>query len=158
ARRGADLGSLWLVVQQMTNHTTSAHTINVVAWLFFGVWCAGVAALGLLAPQTPRLAQLGFLLIAGFLLINKVYSPQYALWLLPPAVMARPRWRDQLIWQGGELVYFLSVWWYLGNYLAPGGGGDPGFYWLAVVVRVLAELYLVVVVARDVYWPEFDVA
>jgi uncharacterized membrane protein len=158
AKRGADLGSIWLVVQQMANHTTSAHTINIVSWLFFGAWCAGVAVLGLLAPQTPRLAQLGFLLVAGFLLVNKVYSPQYALWLLPLAVMARPRWRDQLIWQGGEIFYFASVWWYLGNYLAPGGGGDPGFYWLAVVVRILAELYLVVVVARDVYWPEYDVA
>ena len=93
--------------------------------------------LGLRAPETPRLAQLGFLVVAGFLLVNKVYSPQYVLWLLPLAVLARPRWRDQLIWQAGELLYFAAVWWYLGGYLAPGRrrrrrlllGGDRASGW-----------------------------
>jgi uncharacterized membrane protein len=159
AHRGADLGSVWLVAQQMfhANPGPSAHTINVVSWLFFGAWCAGVAALGFLAPRTPRLAQLGFLIVLGFLLVNKVYSPQYALWLLPLAVMARPRVLDQLIWQAGEIFYFASVWWYLGHYLDPGGGGDPGFYWLAVGIRVAAELYLGVLVVRDILMPEHDV-
>lgn len=157
SHRTADLGSVWLVAQQMANFTASAHTINVVSWVLFGLWCAGVAVLGFLAPQTPRLAQLGFLIVAGFLLVNKVYSPQYALWLLPLAVMARPRLRDQLIWQSGEIFYFASVWWYLGTYLNPGGGGDAGFYWLAVGIRVAAELYLVVLVVRDVLMPEYDV-
>jgi uncharacterized membrane protein len=158
SKRGADLGSVWLMLQQMTHHTTTASTINLVSWLVFAVWCVGVAVLGFLAPETPRLAQLAYLVVAGFLLVNKVYSPQYALWLLPLAVLARPRWRDQLVWQGGELFYFASIWWYLGNYLEPGGGGDPGFYWLATVIRMAAQLYLVVIVARDVYWPELDVA
>jgi uncharacterized membrane protein len=91
-----------------------AATVNAGSWLFLVVWCLGVLALGMKAPQTPRFAQLGFLVVAGFLLINKVYSPQYVLWLLPLAVMARPRWRDQLVWQAGEIFYFASVWWYLG--------------------------------------------
>jgi len=164
ADRTADLGSLWLVAQQMAkpdsgiaDFTASAHNINVVSWVAFGLWCAVVAAVGFLAPQTPRLAQLGFLVVVGFLLVNKVYSPQYALWLLPLAVMARPRVRDQLIWQAGEIFYFASVWWYLGTFLNPSGGGDAGFYWLAVAVRVAAQLYLVVVVVRDILLPEYDV-
>jgi uncharacterized membrane protein len=156
-QRGADLGSVWLVAQQMLDVSYSAHTINVVSWVFFLVWCAAVGVLGLLAPQTPRLAQLGFLVVIGFLLVNKVYSPQYALWLLPLAVMARPRLRDQLIWQAGEIYYFASVWWYLGAYLNPAGGGQPGFYWLAVAIRIAAELYLTVLVVRDVLLPEYDV-
>ncbi len=157
AHRKADLGSVWLVAEQMFNFTATAHTINVVSWIFFGIWCAGVAALGFAAPRTPRLAQLGFLIVLGFLLVNKVYSPQYALWLLPLAVMARPRLRDQLIWQAGEVYYFASVWWYLGTYLNPSGGGDAGFYWLAVGVRIAAQLYLGVLVVRDMMAPEYDV-
>ena len=157
ADRGADLGSVWLLLGQMTSHTASVHTINVVSWAFFLVWCAAVAVLGTLAPEQPRLAQLGFLLVVGFLLVNKVYSPQYSLWLLPLAVMARPRWRDQLIWQGAELFYFVSVWWYLGEYLNPGGGGDPGFYWVAMIVRIAGQLYLTTIVVRDVLRPEHDV-
>jgi uncharacterized membrane protein len=157
AQRKADLGSVWLMVGQWSGNTTPVHTINLVSGVFFAAWCVGVAALGLRAPVTPRLAQLGFLLVAGFLLVNKVYSPQYTLWLLPLAVLARPRWRDQLIWQAGELFYFAAVWWYLAGYLNPGNGGNAGFYWLAIILRMAAELYLVVIVARDVLLPEYDV-
>jgi uncharacterized membrane protein len=155
--RPADLGSVWLMLQQMTQHTYAVHTINAVSWAFFAAWCLAVAGLGLAARETPRLAQLGYLLVAGFLLVNKVYSPQYTLWLLPLAVLARPRWRDQLIWQAGEIFYYASVWWYLGGHLEPGGGGEPGFYWLAIIVRMAAELYLVGVVVRDILLPEHDV-
>ena len=161
SERGADLGSIWLVVQQALDTTPDPftfepHTINVVSWLFFGLWCLGVAALGLTSPANPRLAQLGFLIVAGFLLINKVYSPQYVLWLLPLAVLARPRWRDLLIWQAGEVLYFAAVWWYLGGYLAPAAGGDAGFYWAATLLRMAAELYLVAMVVRDLWDPRRD--
>ncbi|MBA2955045.1 DUF2029 domain-containing protein [Nocardioides sp. MAH-18] len=160
--RGADLGSIWLVVQQARDTVPSPfafdpHTINLGSWVFFGAWCLGVAALGLTSPATPRLAQLGFLVVAGFLLINKVYSPQYVLWLLPLAALARPRWRDILLWQAGEVLYFAAVWWYLGGYLAPAAGGDAGFYWAAVLARMAAELYLVGMVVRDLWSPRHDV-
>jgi uncharacterized membrane protein len=161
AERGADLGSVWLVVQQALDTTPDPfsfepHTINVVSWLFFGLWCVGVAAIGLTSPANPRLAQLGFLVVAGFLLVNKVYSPQYVLWLLPLAVLARPRWRDLLIWQAGEVLYFAAVWWYLGGFLAPAAGGDSGFYWAAILLRMAAELYLVAMVVRDLWQPAND--
>ncbi len=153
SERGADLGSIWLVLQQVFDHPMQPDLINKVSWLFFGAWCVGVLLVGLAAPATPRLAQLGFLVVVGFLLVNKVYSPQYVLWLLPLAALARPRWRDLLIWQSGEILYFGAVWFYLGDYLAPAGGGDAGFYWIATLLRIAAELYLVVVVTRDVLRP-----
>ncbi len=156
ADRGADLGSIWLVLEQSLDTKYLPGTINDVSWVFFGLWCLGVLVLGLRAPETPRLAQLGFLVVAGFLLVNKVYSPQYVLWLLPLAVLARPRWRDQIVWQAGEVVYFASVWWYLGGHLDAAGGEDSGFYWLAIAVRMLAELYLVGIVVRDIWWPHHD--
>ena len=153
--RGADLGSVWLVAQQ-AGHSVSHQTINTTSWLFFGAWCVAVFVIGMLAPDPPRLAQLGFLVVAGFLFVNKVYSPQYVLWLLPLAVLARPRWRDLLIWQVGEIFYFAMVWWYLGGFLQPGAGDRPGFYWLAILVRIACELWLVAVVARDVLRPLHD--
>lgn len=161
SERGADLGSIWLVVQQALDRTGNPfafdpHTINVGSWLFFGAWCVGVLVLGLVSPSTPRLAQLGFLVVAGFLLVNKVYSPQYVLWLLPLAVLARPRWRDLIVWQAGEILYFAAVWWYLGGFLAPAAGGDAGFYWAAIVLRLAAELWLVAMVVRDIWSPRHD--
>jgi uncharacterized membrane protein len=154
--RGADLGSLWLVWQQ-AGHTVSPATINLVSWAFFGGVCLAVLLLGLLARRTPRVAQLAFLIVAGFLLVNKVYSPQYVLWLLPLAVLARPRWRDLLIWQAGEIFYFAAVWLYLGNFTASSVSGAPDrLYWLAIFVRVAAEVYLMAVVVRDVLRPWHD--
>jgi len=131
-------------------------TINTWSWALFGLWCVGVFVIGMRAPSTPRLAQLAFLVVAGFLLVNKVYSPQYVLWLLPLAALARPRWRDQIIWQAGEVLYFATIWWYLAGFLTPGGGGEPGVYWIAILLRMACELYLVAVVVRDIWWPDRD--
>ncbi|HLN76630.1 MAG TPA: glycosyltransferase 87 family protein [Nocardioidaceae bacterium] len=156
SHRGADLGSLWLVWQQ-AGHVVTPETVNLVSWLFFGTVCVAVLVLGLRARRTPRAAQLAFLVVAGFLLVNKVYSPQYVLWLLPLAVLARPRWRDLLVWQAGEVFYFAAVWLYLGNFTASSVSGAPDkLYWYAIFVRVAAELYFVAMVVRDVLTPERD--
>lgn len=154
--RGADLGSLWLVLSQ-AGVTVSTDLINQVSLLGFLAWCLVVLVIGVRAPETPRLAQLGFLIVAGFLILNKVYSPQYVLWLLPLAVLSRPRWRDQLVWQAGELAYFAAVWWYLDGQLSAGAGADPVAYWIAIFARVAAELWLMAVVIRDINQPSYDV-
>ncbi|MGZ4479790.1 MAG: glycosyltransferase family 87 protein, partial [Nocardioidaceae bacterium] len=154
--RGADLGSLWLVWQQM-GHTVTAGEINLVSWALFGAACVGVLVLGLRARRTPRIPQLAYLIVVAFLVVNKVYSPQYVLWLLPLAALARPRWRDLLIWQAGEVFYFAAVWLYLGEFTASAeSGGQDVVYWLATLVRVAAELYLAAVVVRDILQPWHD--
>lgn len=154
--RGADLGSLWLVATQLGGSFTPDTINRVSAIVFVGV-CAAVLVLGLRAEHVPRVPQLALLILVGFLLVNKVYSPQYVLWLLPLAVLARPRWRDLLIWQAGEVFYFVMVWMYLGRYTEPATTGeqDLAYSW-AILVRVAAELYLVAVVVRDVLRPVHD--
>ncbi|MFL6061223.1 MAG: glycosyltransferase family 87 protein [Marmoricola sp.] len=152
--RGADLGSFWLVLAQR-GHTTSAHTINVVSGIIFVIACGAILVLGLAAKRRPHVAQIAFLVVTAFLVVNKVYSPQYVLWLLPLAVLARPRWRDLLIWQACELLYFVAVWLYLGGWLAPSGTGEPTTaYHVAILVRILGELYLAAIVVRDIWTAE----
>jgi uncharacterized membrane protein len=155
--RGPDLGSLWLVARD-NGHGASAHTINVVSWAVFVACCLGILVLGLLVRHPPRVAQVAFLVTVAFLLVNKVYSPQYVLWLLPLAVLARPRWRDQLIWQAGEVFYFGMVWIYLGGWLQSSSSEGSPAYDAAIVVRALAELYFAAVVVRDLVRPEHDIA
>jgi uncharacterized membrane protein len=154
--RGADLGSIWLVWQQM-GHAPTPGLINVVSGGFFAAVCVGVLVLGLRSQRPPRIPQLAFLIVVGFLLLNKVYSPQYVLWLLPLAVLARPRWRDILIWTAGEVFYFGCVWLYLGGWTASASSGLPDrFYWFAILVRLAAELYLATLVVRDMVKPWHD--
>ncbi|HET6562904.1 MAG TPA: glycosyltransferase 87 family protein [Marmoricola sp.] len=156
ADRGPDLGSLWLVASRAGHHA-SVETVNTVSWVVFLGVCVGVLVLGLRAAQPPRIPQLALLVLVGFLVVNKVYSPQYVLWLLPVAVLARPRWRDLMVWQAGELFYFAMVWVHLGSFTAPAlpDTPDTAYSW-AIVVRVAAELYLAAVVVRDVLRPWRD--
>ena len=154
--RGPDLGSLWLIASQR-GHTASADTINTDSLLFFGTVCVLVLVLGLRARHVPRIAQLAFLIVLGFLLVNKVYSPQYVLWLLPIAALAVPRWRHLLVWQTTELFYFAGVWWHLAGLTASSTEGAPDVvYTWVTVVRVLGQLYLGAVVVRDILRPEGD--
>ena len=54
-----------------------------------------------------------FLLLAAFLMTNKVWSPQYVIWLVPLAVLARPRLWPYVLWQLAEIGYFFGIWGYL---------------------------------------------
>lgn len=156
--RGVDFGSFWLVLSQRMDDPLSTDTVNTLAMLLMLLACAGLAALTLSAPRRPRFAQLAFLVVAAFILTNKVYSPQYVLWLVPLAVLARPRWRDFLIWQAGEVLYYLGIWMYLAY--TSGGKNALGLpvegYQLAIGCHLVATLYLCAVIVRDILLPERD--
>ncbi|MEV6108476.1 glycosyltransferase 87 family protein [Streptomyces sp. NPDC051940] len=156
--RGIDYGSFWLVLSQRWDQSIETSVVNTVSALLAAALMLGVAALALTAPRRPRYAQLAFLVVAVFILTNKVYSPQYVLWLIPLAALARPRWRDFLIWQACEVAYFAGIWLYLANTT---GGENPGgipaekYHW-AVAVHLLGTLYLCAMVVRDILQPERD--
>ncbi|MBA2807503.1 DUF2029 domain-containing protein [Streptomyces sp. KM273126] len=157
--RGVDFGSIFLILSQRFDIQITAAAANTSAMIMMVVACGGIAALAFSAPRRPRFAQLAFLIVAAFILTNKVYSPQYVLWLIPLAVLARPRWRDFLIWQACEVAYFLGIWMYLAY--TTSGDAHKGLptegYQLAIAVHLLGTLYLCAVVVRDVYLPERDV-
>ncbi|MFF5144370.1 glycosyltransferase family 87 protein [Streptomyces sp. NPDC013157] len=157
--RGVDFGSFWLIWAQNTTTPPSTDFVNTAATVLVLLCFAGIAALALTAPRRPRFAQLAFLVVAAFILTNKVYSPQYVLWLVPLAVLARPKWRDFLIWQACEVAYFLGIWMYLA-YTTSGdahkGLPTDGYHW-AIAVHLLGTLYLCGMVVRDILMPERDV-
>jgi uncharacterized membrane protein len=81
-------------------------------------------------------------------------SPQYTLWLVPLAVLARPSWRPLLAWQAVEaFLWFPRLYWYLG---VGNKGLDEHWFLLAVVARDVAVLWLAALVVRDILQPEFD--
>ena len=157
SERGEDFGSIWFALTLSGLPSVPADSLNTVATGLFLALCLAIAVLALAAPRRPRLAPLLFLIVAAFVLTNKVYSPQYALWLVPLAVLARPRWRDLLIWQAGEVVYFAAIWWFLVEYGMDDTTGLTGpEYAVAIVVHVLATLYLAGMIVRDILRPQHD--
>ncbi|MGW2636452.1 glycosyltransferase family 87 protein [Streptomyces sp. NPDC001348] len=157
--RGVDFGSFWLIWAQNSTDPPTIDTVNLFATLLVVLSFVGIAVLTFTAPRRPRFAQLAFLMVAAFIVTNKVYSPQYVLWLVPLAVLARPKWRDFLVWQACEVAYFLGIWMYLA-YTTSGDAhkGLPthGYQW-AIALHLLGTLYLCAVVVRDILMPERDV-
>ncbi|HEU4676778.1 MAG TPA: glycosyltransferase 87 family protein [Motilibacteraceae bacterium] len=153
--RGAGFSSIFYVTGSgwWTAHLSF---LNAVATLVMLLACAGIAWLALAAPRRPRVGSLAFLVVAAFLLTNKVYSPQYALWLVPLLALARPRWRDVLIWQACEAVHWVAIWLYIAGFTANTRGLPRSVYDATVWLHVAGLLWLVAMVVRDVLHPEHD--
>jgi uncharacterized membrane protein len=168
--RGADWDSLWFQLQHLrgqpldsTSCGQSPSHLNALVAVATIVVVALVALLVWLAPRRPRLAQVAFLLVAGFLLVNKVDSPQYVLWLLPLAVLARPRWRAFMVWQLAEAALLVArFYFFVGNDAAThappeGPWGLPIWvFFVSVGVRDLALATVMGLVVREVLRPEYD--
>jgi uncharacterized membrane protein len=161
--RPADPDSLWFVVSYFTGWPgfdgelapgQVPTVLNTVIAVLFAAACAGIAVLARRAPRPPRLASLAFLVIASFLLVNKVWSPQYSLWLVPLAVLALPRWRLLLAWMTLDALVWVPRMFY---YVGPSARGLPPDWFLATAVaRDAVVVALMAVVVRTVLRPETD--
>jgi uncharacterized membrane protein len=163
--RGADWGSVWYMFEHFNMPVlgnSSVGELNLMSAVCLAVAFLAIAALALAAPRRPRLPQLCFLLLAVFLMLNKVWSPQYVIWLVPLAVLARPRLWPYLAWQLAEVAYFFGIWGYFVYlYPTPGETGytglSPGWYFATLVARLVTVGLLAAVVVRDILYPERDV-
>ncbi|WP_181954191.1 glycosyltransferase family 87 protein [Kocuria coralli] len=129
-----------------------AGTINVIAYGGFAVLCAGILALGLLARREPSIEQLSLLIVAAFVLTNKVYSPQFVLWLVPLVLLARPRVVEFLIWQAIEVFHWVAIFSWL-NAVSWSDESLPAWtttYVIAVLAHVVAVAGICALVIRDV--------
>jgi uncharacterized membrane protein len=92
AGRFADWDSLWYLACQRTTGQTCSHTdlVNAASLVMFVAWAGLVWVLK--ARRDPGFARwtFGFPILVLFLLTNKVYSPQFSLWLLPWFALAFP--------------------------------------------------------------------
>lgn len=161
--RPADPDSIYYVISyfsgwagfdgQLTDGEPPA-VLNAVSALLFIACCIAISVLALRAQRPPRFASLAFLVVASFLLVNKVWSPQYSLWLVPLAVLALPRWRLLLAWMTIDALVWAPRMYY---YLTPENKGLPPDWFLgAVVVRDAMVVLLCVLVVRSVLRPAED--
>ncbi len=167
--RGADSGSFWLVLQNLIQHLSPGSrpldaglqcgapvALNIAAAATIVACIASVLLLVVWAPRRPRIPQVAFLLLTAFIVFNKVDSPQYALWLLPIAVLARPRWGAILVWQASEVVLGAANLYELIGFGKPGFGLPLWTYLVFIVVRDVILGWLAALVIREMLRPERD--
>jgi uncharacterized membrane protein len=168
AERPIDWGTVWYIGDHFPlGHeryglgpfqwlSTHLPTLNVLSWILIIAALVGVFVLTLRAPRRPRLAQVAFVTIAVFLILNKVWSQQFVLWLLPLAILARPRWGAFVAWQVAEVAYFVA---YYGQLM--GASGRVVFpewvFVLAAGLRLVTLGALVGLVIREILRPDLDV-
>jgi uncharacterized membrane protein len=157
-----DHGALkWLrngIADVFTDRSSPPSKLNRFVGLMVALVMALVVMLVVRAPRRPRLPQVLFLMTVGFLLVNKVDSPQYVLWLVPLAVLARPRWRPFLAWQAAEVLVLLSrFYFFVYNDKNGAEGIKVGWFFAAVLLRDALLVAYAALVVRDVLRPELDV-
>ena len=161
--RGADPDSIYNVISSFTGWSgfdgplgpgEKPVILNAVTALLFLAVCLAVAYVGMTAPRRPRVASLCFLVVAGFLLTNKVWSPQYSLWLVPLAVLALPHRRILLTWMTIDaLVWVPRMMYYLG---VSNKGLPEQYFTAAVLLRDLAVIGLCAMIVWQIYRPAED--
>jgi uncharacterized membrane protein len=166
--RGIDWGTLWYIGDHFPRgrgqygfqafHWLAGHvdpTLNYLTYFLIGLAWLAIGALALLAPERPRLAQLAFLTVAAFLIFNKVWSQQFVLWLLPLAVLARPRWGAFIAWQVAEIGYFFA---FYGELMGASGREvfPEGVFVLASILRLGTVAILCGFVVYDILHPRQD--
>ena len=86
---------------------------------------------------------LAFPMLVLFLLSNKVYSPQYGLWLLPFFALGAVDFRTFVAFEAADVAVFVTRFSYFGQ--VTGVGGLPfGAFEVAIAVRMLILAWSVV--------------
>ncbi|MFN3004129.1 glycosyltransferase family 87 protein [Mycolicibacterium wolinskyi] len=162
-RRGDDMDSLYNVVKSFTNwggfdpelgFWEPPTVLNTVTAMLFAACCIAIGYIALTAPKRPRVAQLAFLVVAAFLLTNKVWSPQFSLWLVPLAVLALPHRRILLAWMTIDALVWIPRMLYL--YGEANKGLPEQWFTTTVLLRDIAVIVLCALVIRQIYRPDLD--
>ena len=115
--RPASWNSLWTAACKFATGQGCANTslINAASIMLFVGWVVVIWVVK--AKRDPGFARwtLGFPILVAFLLTNKVYSPQFSLWLLPWFALALPHLRLFIAFEAIDVVVFLTEFGWIGT-------------------------------------------
>jgi len=141
--RPADWDSLWYLAQRVVGRGFDVPTLNVATAALFVAGAAAIVLIG--RRRMPPSEQWRLLLpvVCWFLLTNKVYSPQFSIWLLPLMALALPRVSAFAAFAVADLFVFAIRFPFLGGRqeLTPAPGYD--LFAVAIVVRALVLLWVI---------------
>lgn len=152
--RPADFDSLWYIAADRWSRASfEIRTVNIASGFLF------VAVLALCwwwkARRPDRLQPwtLAFPIVVAFLLTNKVYSPQYGLWLLPLFALCVPSFRTFALFQAADVAVYVTRFRFFGEITAEPWGWPESWFQIAVLVRAAVLIGALIVWIRAVDEP-----
>jgi uncharacterized membrane protein len=143
--RVPDFDSLWYIACRYANEaclaTPLVNALSAVAFVAIVVivWRAKARR----NPGFPRWT-LGFPILIAFLLTNKVYSPQYGLWLLPWFALVGPDLRRFAAFQVTDVAVFVTRFWFFGTFIGVMVAPQQWQFEVAVLLRAAALVWCLV--------------
>jgi uncharacterized membrane protein len=146
--RSGTAASIWEIMGVQGWWATTIPERNLYAAIAFVIGAAAIIGLGW-RRHRERLWILFTPLLAWFMLTNKVYSPQFDLWLYPMLLMTAPRLRAVWVFvAAGIAAYFAEFWWFASTEQAWPYFVVPGHIAIAAGVRAAAMIWLIVEMVR----------
>lgn len=143
AERPTHWATLWFVGCRVL--PVVCRNVGLVNTLSLALFLGGVLVAWMLKSRLePRFPAwtFGFAVLVIFLLTNKVYSPQYSLWLLPWFALVLPRLRPFLAFEAADLFVFVTEFRWLGAATGAGAGVPRWLFLTAVLTRAAVLLWL----------------
>jgi uncharacterized membrane protein len=147
AARPADWDSLWFVAEHYLRFRWDTQLLNALVVVTF---VSAAAIVWRTAARGPafRAWTFGFPLVALFLLTNKVYSPQYGLWLLPWFALVLPDIRLFAAFQIADAAVFVTRFQFFADFQGVGSGLPFWMFQTAVAVRAAILIWCIVAWVR----------
>jgi uncharacterized membrane protein len=145
SERIPDFDSLWYIACRHAPATCMSTTdVNIAS---AAVFAAAVAVVWRLKvhrnPGFPRWT-LGFPILVAFLLTNKVYSPQYGLWLLPWFALVGPGLRRFVAFEVSDVAVFVTRFWFFGTFTGVMEAPQQWMFETAVLARTAILVWCLV--------------
>ena len=148
AERGANFDSLWYLLGQARGVPVSADAATTLSAVAFLGGAGLITLIGLWRQPTDRWWSLLLPVLIWFLVTNKVYSPQFSVWLLPFAALAAPRAAPYVAFLVADLAVYLVEFPFLAGVTGESGAPDTALFAAVFLVRTITLLWLLV----DVLW------
>lgn len=146
--RGGTAASVWELASQLGWWVTDVPQRNLYSFALFAGGATAIVALGW-RQHGARPWLLFTPVLAWFLLTNKVYSPQFDLWLWPFVVLTTRRWRLAALFLLGDLTAYFAEFWLFAGWEGAWPSASYVDVATAAAVRAAAMLGLIWGALRD---------
>lgn len=149
SERPGTAASMWELMAQFGWWVTDIPTRNLWSFLLFAGGAATIVAVGWRRHGAARAWLLFTPILAWFLLTNKVWSPQFDLWLWPMLILTGTRARPMALFLLGDLAAYFAEFWMFAGMEGASPSATHSDILAAAIVRGVAILWLIHAAVRD---------